>query len=112
MATRAMGYVPLPLSPPSPKPRHPSKQKLTTAPETWKPHSKWEYVPFNHGPRICIGQQFANFQMEYFLARLCQEFESVVLLPESLPQEGLVKLELNTKMAHPIYARCVRRGSG
>ncbi|KAM7190945.1 Cytochrome P450 [Rhypophila sp. PSN 637] len=77
--------------------------------ETWKPRSKWEYVPFNHGPRICIGQQFANFQMEYFFARLCQEFETITLLPHSLPQEGLVKLELNTKSAHPIYAKCVRR---
>ena len=47
--------------------------------------------------------------MEYFLARLCQEFESITLLPESPPQEGLVKLELNTKMAYPVYAKCVRR---
>jgi cytochrome P450 len=77
--------------------------------ETWKPRNHWEYVPFNHGPRICIGQQFANFQMEYFFARLCQEFESITLLPESLPQEGLVKLELNTKMAHPVLTKAVRR---
>ena len=84
-------------------------ESLRTPAETWRPNNQWEYVPFNHGPRICIGQQFANFQMEYFLARLCQEFESIELLPESPPQEGLVKLELNTKMAHPIYAKCVRR---
>lgn len=77
--------------------------------ETWKPRNQWEYVPFNHGPRVCIGQTFANFQMEYFLARLCQEFESVTLRPDSPAQEGLVKLELNTKMAYPVYARCIRR---
>ncbi|KAI9046092.1 cytochrome P450 [Aspergillus affinis] len=80
--------------------------------ETWEPTNKWEFVPFNHGPRICLGQQFANFQMEYFFARLCQDFESVTLLPESPRQEGMVKLELNTKMAHPVFAKSVRRVKG
>jgi hypothetical protein len=44
------------------------------------------------------------------MARLCQEFESITLLPHSPAQEGLVKLELNTKMAHPVYAKSIRRG--
>ncbi|KAL1796105.1 hypothetical protein ACET3X_006329 [Alternaria dauci] len=77
--------------------------------ESWKPSSQWEYIPFNHGPRICPGQQFANFQMEYFLARLCQEFESITLTPESMSQEGKVRIELNTKLAYPIFADAVRR---
>ncbi|KAF2257924.1 cytochrome P450 [Lojkania enalia] len=79
--------------------------------ETWKPRSKWEFVPFNHGPRICLGQQFANVQMEYFLTRLCQEYESISLMSESRPQEGLMRLELNTKLAFPVYARCIRKDS-
>ncbi|KAH8688933.1 cytochrome P450 [Phaeosphaeriaceae sp. PMI808] len=33
--------------------------------ETWKPKSKWEFVPFNHGLRICLSQQLADVQMEY-----------------------------------------------
>lgn len=77
--------------------------------ERWKPRSKWEFVPFNHGPRICLGQQFANFQMEYFFARLCQEYESILLLSQTQPQEGLMRLELNTKLAYPVYAKCVRK---
>ncbi|KAF1992965.1 cytochrome P450 [Amniculicola lignicola CBS 123094] len=79
--------------------------------ETWKPTSKWEYIPFNHGPRICPGQQFANVQMEYFLTRLCQEYESISLTSESRPQEGLMRLELNTKLAFPVYAKFVRKDS-
>jgi hypothetical protein len=83
--------------------------RLTQAfPETWRPGNKWEYVPFNYGPRICIGQAFANFQMEYFFVRLCQEFESISLLPESKSQEGLMRLELNTKTAHAILTKSVR----
>jgi cytochrome P450 len=44
--------------------------------DSWTPKS-WTYVPFNGGPRICIGQQFALTEMGYTLVRLFQRFESV-----------------------------------
>lgn len=44
--------------------------------DAWTPRS-WTYVPFNGGPRICIGQQFALTEMGYTLARLFQRFERV-----------------------------------
>ena len=44
--------------------------------EAWTPKS-WTYVPFNGGPRICIGQQFALTEMGYTLVRLFQRFEGV-----------------------------------
>lgn len=49
------------------------------SPDRWlhwhpKPH---EYIPFNAGPRICVGQQFALTEMGYTLCRLFQRFESV-----------------------------------
>lgn len=40
----------------------------------WQPRP-WQYVPFNGGPRICIGQQFALTEMGYVLTRLFQRFE-------------------------------------
>jgi cytochrome P450 len=85
---------------------------FNTCLENWRPGNKWEYIPFNYGPRICIGQAFANFQMEYFFVRLCQEFESITLLQESKSQEGLMRLELNTKTAHPILTKSVRVARG
>lgn len=42
----------------------------------WTPKS-WTYIPFNGGPRICIGQQFALTEMGYTLVRLFQKFERV-----------------------------------
>jgi cytochrome P450 len=44
--------------------------------ETWQPRP-WQYIPFNGGPRICIGQQFALTEMGYTLVRLMQKFERV-----------------------------------
>lgn len=37
----------------------------------------WEYLPFNGGPRICIGQQFALTEAGYVLVRLLQRYEAV-----------------------------------
>lgn len=37
----------------------------------------WDYVPFNGGPRICIGQQFALTEAGYVLVRLLQRFDAI-----------------------------------
>ncbi|CAJ2500951.1 Uu.00g038040.m01.CDS01 [Anthostomella pinea] len=52
---------------------------LTYSPDRWagwqpKP---WQYIPFNGGPRICIGQQFALTEMGYVLTRMLQRFDRV-----------------------------------
>ena len=44
--------------------------------DSWTPKS-WTYVPFNGGPRICIGQQFALTEMGYTVVRILQQFEKV-----------------------------------
>ncbi|KAF2457593.1 cytochrome P450 alkane hydroxylase-like protein [Lineolata rhizophorae] len=42
----------------------------------WTPKT-WTYIPFNGGPRICIGQQFALTEMAYTVVRVFQRFASV-----------------------------------
>lgn len=44
--------------------------------EKWQP-KPWQFIPFNGGPRICIGQQFALTEMGYTIVRLLQRFEEV-----------------------------------
>ncbi|KAG2354435.1 cytochrome P450 [Suillus spraguei] len=40
------------------------------------------FLPFNAGPRICLGQQFAYNEMSFMVIRLLQKFSAVTLSPE------------------------------
>ncbi|KAF2207360.1 hypothetical protein CERZMDRAFT_115220 [Cercospora zeae-maydis SCOH1-5] len=52
----------------------------------------WEYLPFNGGPRICIGQQFALTEASYVIVRLLQKFDKIEAAPGEL--EGPVTSNL------------------
>ncbi|KZV90691.1 cytochrome P450 monooxygenase CYP63 [Exidia glandulosa HHB12029] len=43
------------------------------------------FLPFNAGPRICLGQQLAYNQASFFLVRLLQNVSSLELSPEFIP---------------------------
>ncbi|KAJ6526144.1 cytochrome P450 [Mycena vulgaris] len=43
------------------------------------------FLPFNAGPRICLGQQFAYHESSFFLVRLLQTFSTIALAPEAQP---------------------------
>lgn len=44
-------------------------------PERWESlRPGWEYLPFNGGPRICLGQQYALTEASYVTVRLVQMF--------------------------------------
>lgn len=42
--------------------------------EHWQPRA-WQYVPFNGGPRICVGQNFALTEMAEVCVRILQRYE-------------------------------------
>ncbi|GFG07317.1 putative cytochrome P450 family protein [Aspergillus udagawae] len=47
-------------------------------PERWdKRQSGWDYLPFNGGARICLGQKFALTNASYVIVRLLQRFEAI-----------------------------------
>ncbi|KAM7216691.1 cytochrome P450 52A13 [Rhypophila decipiens] len=41
--------------------------------ENWTP-KPWNYIPFNGGPRICVGQNFAMTEMAFTLVRILQKY--------------------------------------
>ncbi|KAL2812640.1 cytochrome P450 [Aspergillus granulosus] len=53
-------------------------------PDRWVDRkSGWEYLPFNGGPRVCLGQQFALTEAGFVLVRFLQRFDAIEdMLPE------------------------------
>ncbi|KAJ6619477.1 cytochrome P450 monooxygenase pc-3 [Mycena sp. CBHHK59/15] len=56
------------------------------------------FLPFNAGPRICLGQQFAYNEMSFIIIRLLQNFSSISLdldafVPEARPPPEWATLE-------------------
>lgn len=43
---------------------------------TWTPKA-WTHLPFNGGPRLCLGQRFAMTEMAYSVSRLAQRFAEI-----------------------------------
>lgn len=43
------------------------------------------FLPFNAGPRICLGQQFAYNEVSFMLIRLLQAFGEVTLATDAQP---------------------------
>ncbi|EXJ60322.1 hypothetical protein A1O7_04474 [Cladophialophora yegresii CBS 114405] len=47
-------------------------------PERWMSRRPgWEFLPFNGGPRICLGQQFALTEAGYVIVRMLQKFDGI-----------------------------------
>lgn len=61
-------------------------------PERWTERNLrpgWAYLPFNGGPRICIGQQFALNLASYIVCRMVQQIQSVECCDSRPWREGL-----------------------
>lgn len=57
-------------------------------PERWTSLKHgWEYLPFNGGPRICLGQQFALTEAGYVVVRLLQKYDKI----ENLDTDPVVR---------------------
>ncbi|CAG8180106.1 unnamed protein product [Penicillium salamii] len=63
----------------------------------------WEYLPFNGGPRICLGQQFALTNVGYVLVRLLQRFDVI----ENVNADKEIR-EILTLGSFPAENLCVR----
>jgi cytochrome P450 len=76
-------------------------------PERWETlRLGWEYLPFNGGPRICIGQQFALTEVGYTIVRLVQEFKKI----ESVdPREWLEGYHLTLSSGNGVQVSMDRR---
>ncbi|RCK63499.1 hypothetical protein Cantr_10238 [Candida viswanathii] len=63
----------------------------------------WSYLPFNGGPRSCLGQQFAILEASYVLARLTQCYTTIQLRTTEYPPKKLVHLTMS--LLNGVYIR-------
>lgn len=80
----------------------------------WSP-KPWHFVPFNGGPRICIGQQFAMIEMGYTVVRILQAFEELTAVPEfgkSVVEDPKLRFEVTLTPASELNCVFVRDGEG
>jgi cytochrome P450 len=69
-------------------------------PERWTARRPgWEFIPFNGGPRICLGQQFALTEAGYVVVRMLQRFDRV----ENMDTSTVVKHKYTSTTA-PVQA--------
>ncbi|KAF8055213.1 cytochrome P450 monooxygenase pc-1 [Lyophyllum atratum] len=58
--------------------------------KTYLVKNSFIFLPFNAGPRICLGQQFAYNEMSFMIIRFLQQFSSISLDEDAAPPEARV----------------------
>ena len=55
-------------------------------------NAKWGFLPFNGGPRMCLGMDFGLYEAAYTVVRLLQRFPNMSLPPgEKVELTGVEK---------------------
>lgn len=81
-------------------------------PERWEENGRrgWDYLPFNGGPRICLGQQYALTEASYTLVKLVQRFDTLENADPTLVRPAI---QSNLTMSHEqgVKIRLYRSGA-
>ncbi len=75
------------------------------APENEAQRSRFAYMPFAAGPRHCIGETFALYEMLMHLYKVARRYR---LIYESAAPVAL-EAQINLRTRHPLYMRLERR---
>jgi enediyne biosynthesis protein E7 len=92
--------------------RHPRywKEPDTFLPERFAPdhdaeRPRFAYMPFAAGPRHCIGETFALYEMLMHLHRIARHFRLVHVADKPIELEA----QINLRTRHPLHMRLERR---
>ena len=62
-------------------------------PELARERSRWHYLPFGAGPRMCIGNNFAMMEMQILLAMLVRRFDFHMVEEHPVEMRPLITLK-------------------
>ncbi|KAI9847412.1 MAG: hypothetical protein M1837_002601 [Sclerophora amabilis] len=80
-------------------------------PERWENRKPGpEFLPFNTGPRVCIGQQFALNEVNYVVVRMLQRFDKIELADPNEKLEKKVSMGLTPANGAKVRLHHRRRG--
>lgn len=65
----------------------------------------WAFLPFNGGPRICLGQQFALTEASYTIVRLAQMFPNLESADKSKSYPPPIHAQLTLSLSEGDYIR-------
>ncbi|QKX60538.1 uncharacterized protein TRUGW13939_07683 [Talaromyces rugulosus] len=76
-------------------------------PERWEENAKhgWDYLPFNGGPRICLGQQYALTEASYTVAKLLQRFDVLENADPNPTKEPVLLTNLTLSHADGVFVK-------
>lgn len=74
----------------------------------WYPKA-WTYIPFNGGPRLCVGQQFALMEMGFTVVRILQRFGRVECRMSERPK---MKTDIVLQPAEGVQVAFFEAGEG
>jgi cytochrome P450 len=79
-------------------------------PERWNEHRSrtWEYLPFNGGPRICLGQQFALTEAGFTVVRILQTFSDIQIDPSRTRDDLRHNVLLTSSVAGGVPIRFIQ----
>lgn len=87
---------------------HPRRWIGDSGTEKYVP-ANWTYIPFNGGPRICLGQNFALTEIAYAMARILQRFKAVENCDEPLVGDDLgLRFDITLTPRHGVKARFIQ----
>jgi cytochrome P450 len=75
------------------------------APEHEAERPRFAYMPFAAGPRHCIGETFALYEMLMHLHRIARHFRLIRLADQPIELEA----QINLRTRHPLHMRLERR---
>lgn len=76
-------------------------------PERWEKSTShmWDFLPFNGGPRICLGQQFALTEIFFTIVRIMQTFKSVETSSEQKAKPFQQCFRLTASVADGVWVK-------